>query len=272
MARPLKGGLAYFPHDVNASTDKKIEALRTLHGNNAYVFYFVMLEQIYQEPNFELDISDAETREEMIQILAKKVQVTVDEFKQLLDTALRWSCFDKKLFDEKGILTSNGIKKRAEPVLAKRQQMRDRYHSAKERISDAETTPETGSETSQSKEKKSKRKDKEYSHDSQEYLLAEYLFKKIRENNSTFKSPNLQKWAKDIDLMLQIDGRPPEEVKAVVSFAQTDSFWIPNILSAGKLRKQYDTLKMQMQQKNPKANLGSANSILGLDEGVTVEV
>lgn len=159
MARPLKDGLDYFPHDVNASTDKKIDALRTLHGNNAYVFYFVMLEQIYQEPNFELDISDAETREEMIQILAKKVQVTVDEFKQLLDTALRWSCFDKKLFDEKGILTSNGIKKRAEPVLAKRQQMRDRYHSAKERISDAETTPETGSETPQSKEKKSKVKE-----------------------------------------------------------------------------------------------------------------
>lgn len=247
MARPPKEGMDYFPHDVTASADKKIEALRALHGNNGYVFYFIMLEQIYQEANFELDISDAEMKEDMIQILARKIQITIDEFKQILNTALKWGCFDKKLFDEKGILTSDGIKKRAGLVLAKRRLMRDRYHQGKGKISDAETTPETRGETPQSK-RKVKDKDKEYGHDSAEYSLAEFLFSRIRENNSTFKEPDLQKWAHDMDLLLRIDKRPLEEVREIVNFAQSNDFWKTNILSAGKLRKQYDQLKMQRDQ------------------------
>jgi hypothetical protein len=59
MSRPIKEGLDYFPHDVNSSNDKKIEALRALYGNDGYAFYFIMLEQIYQEPNGDLDVSDA---------------------------------------------------------------------------------------------------------------------------------------------------------------------------------------------------------------------
>lgn len=158
MARPPKDGMDYFPHDVTASADKKIEALRALHGNNGYVFYFIILEQIYQESNFELDVSDAETREEMYQILAKRMLLTLDEFKAILNTALKWNCFDKKLFDEKYVLTSDGIKKRAGLVLAKRQKMRDKYQQGKQGISDAETTQETKEETPQSKGKYSKEK------------------------------------------------------------------------------------------------------------------
>ncbi|MEN6460817.1 MAG: DUF4373 domain-containing protein [Syntrophomonas sp.] len=158
MARPIKEGMDYFPHDANASSDKKIEALRAIYGNDGYAFYFIMLEQIYQEPNFELVISDAETKEEMIQILSRKVAVTPERFIQILNTALKWECFDKELYEQKGILTSNGIKKRAGVVLEKRQRMRDRYHQDKEEISDAETTSETKEETPQSKVKKSKEK------------------------------------------------------------------------------------------------------------------
>lgn len=165
MARPIKEGMDYFPHDVNASTDKKIEALRALYGNDGYAFYFIMLEQIYQEPSFELDVSDAETREEMWQILSRKIAITTDVFKQILKTALNWDCFDKELYNEKGILTSRGIKKRASIVTDKRDKMREKYQQTKAVVSDAETPPETKEETPQSKEKKkeSKSKDKNYS-------------------------------------------------------------------------------------------------------------
>lgn len=153
MARPIKEGMDYFPHDTNASTDKKIEALRAIHGNDGYAFYFIMLEQIYQEPNFELLISDAETREEMLQILSRKTAVTPEKFNQILNTAIKWGCFDKELYEQKGILTSNGIKKRAGVVLEKRNKMRVKYQQDKEIISDAETTQETKEETPQSKDK-----------------------------------------------------------------------------------------------------------------------
>lgn len=156
MARPRKEGMDYFPHDVDASSDEKIEALRALYGNDGYAFYFILLERIYRTPEFEVDVSDAETR----QILAKKVAVSPEKFDQILQTALKWSCFDKEEYEKRGVLTSPGIKKRAQVVVDKREKMRERY--AKQQVDEsdvvsaAEIEPETEAETPQSKVKKSK--------------------------------------------------------------------------------------------------------------------
>jgi len=154
MARPLKEGLDYFPHDTDALNDEKIEALRVLYGNDGYAFYFILLERIYRTPNFEINISDAET----IQILARKIAVTEERFSQILATALKWGCFDQKNYNERGVLTSNGIKKRASIVTKKREEMREKYHKIKDGVSDTGTSQETQPETPQSKEKESKEK------------------------------------------------------------------------------------------------------------------
>ena len=45
-----------------------------------------------------------------------------------------------------------------------------------------------------------------------------------------------------MNAILKLDKRDPEEVRAVIDFAQDDSFWRNNILSVEKLRKQYDQL------------------------------
>lgn len=152
MARPLKDGLDYFPHDTDAANDEKVEALRAIYGNDGYAFYFILLERIYRASNFELDISDAET----IQILARKTAVTIEKFNQMLSTALKRGCFDQQTYDERRVLTSNGIKKRASVVVKKREEMRVKYQKDKGIISDAETHQETQPETPQSKVKKSK--------------------------------------------------------------------------------------------------------------------
>jgi hypothetical protein len=159
MARPKKEGMDYFPHDTDAVNDEKIEALRMLYGNDGYAFYFILLERIYRTNDFELDVSDAETR----QILCRKVEVTPEKFDSMLETSLKWGCFDPEIYAERGVLTSNGIKKRADVVVQKRVRMREKYHQDKAGVSDAETSAETDAETPQSKEKKSKgkkRKDK----------------------------------------------------------------------------------------------------------------
>lgn len=165
MSRPQKEGMDYFPHDTDASNDEKVEALRSLYGNDGYAFYFILLERIYRTPQAELDISDAETGEETRRILAKKVAVTLEQFEKMLQTALKWGCFDKEAYTAKGVLTSPGIKKRAGIVLAKRDKMRARYQSEQQDISDAETgqksgrnSAETGEETPQRKVKESKGK------------------------------------------------------------------------------------------------------------------
>jgi len=154
MARPRKEGLDYFPHDVHMSTDKKVKALRIMYGNDGYTFFNIALEMIYQEPNFELDISDAET----IQILASNVEVTTQKLSEMIATAIKHGCFDKERYTNDGVLTSNGIIKRAEVVTKKRIAMRDKYDK---KVSYAETSQETMSEMPQSKVKESKRKVKD---------------------------------------------------------------------------------------------------------------
>jgi hypothetical protein len=139
MARPRKEGMEYFPHDTDAVSDEKIEALRALYGNDGYAFYFILLERIYRTSSFELDVSDAETR----QILARKVGVTLQKFEEMLSTALKHGCFDRREYEDRQVLTSNGIKRRAEPVVRKRHNQREKYTSEATRVSAAETMPET---------------------------------------------------------------------------------------------------------------------------------
>lgn len=151
MARPRKEGMDYFPHDVHMSTDKKVKALRIVYGNDGYTFFNIALEMIYQEPNFELDVSDAET----IQILASNVEVTVQKLSEMIATAVKHGCFDKERYNNDGVLTSNGILKRAEVVINKRVAMRDKYDK---KVSDAETQPEMPQSKVKGKERESKEK------------------------------------------------------------------------------------------------------------------
>jgi len=81
------------------------------------------------------------------------------------------------------------------------------------------------------------------------YLLSQLLCDLILARNPKFKKPNLEAWAKDIDRMIRIDKRDPKDIEAVIKWCQADSFWQDNILSAGKLRKQYDQLYLKMGKK-----------------------
>ena len=147
MSRPRSQGLAYFPHDTDALSDEKVERLTILDGSKGYMFYFGLLERIYRQPDFELDISDPETR----QILAIKLCITNAEFEAILKTALKCGCFDPAIYNERRCLTSAGIKKRANVVIEKRLRMRDLYKSKK--VSDAGTSAviaKTTAETPQS--------------------------------------------------------------------------------------------------------------------------
>lgn len=90
-------------------------------------------------------------------------------------------------------------------------------------------------------------KDKKYYVEgSDELRLASFLLEEIRKNQPSFKEPNLQAWAKEIDLMVRRDGRTPERIEGVIRWCQGDAFWWKNILSVSKLRKQFDRLEAEM--------------------------
>ena len=98
-----------------------------------------------------------------------------------------------------------------------------------------------------------------FTSDSIEYRLANYLLKFILKRNPNHKKPNIQSWSKQIDLMLRIDKRHPDDIKAVIEWCQNDTpekqpegnwkGWANNILSTAKLREKFDQLYLKVQDK-----------------------
>jgi hypothetical protein len=66
--------------------------------------------------------------------------------------------------------------------------------------------------------------------------------------------------------MVEKDKRDRREICEVIRFSQNDEFWYPNIQSAKKLRKHYNTLLVQMK-KPPKKTTRQHN----LDRNVADE-
>lgn len=94
-----------------------------------------------------------------------------------------------------------------------------------------------------------------FGEDDIQFQLSSLLRKKILENLPSARVPKpnptgLEKWAIEVDRMLRLDGRTPDEIRKVINFAQNDSFWRSNILSMKKLREKWETLVLQSQRKN----------------------
>lgn len=86
--------------------------------------------------------------------------------------------------------------------------------------------------------------------------LADQLISRIAANNpggkvakltTAKRSELIQKWAKHVQRMREIDGHTHDEIQAVITWCQGDSFWRSNILSTEKLREQWEKLTAKMQ-------------------------
>lgn len=87
---------------------------------------------------------------------------------------------------------------------------------------------------------------KEFSPTSDEVRLSNLLFNLMKKNNPDVKKPNMNTWHREIDLMMRIDKRHPEAIERIIALSQADPFWRTNILSAGKLRSQFDQLSVKL--------------------------
>ena len=60
----------------------------------------------------------------------------------------------------------------------------------------------------------------------------------------------MQKWCDDINKINRIDKRDWKEIEIIIYWCQKDKFWQNNILSANKLRKQFETLALKFKNSN----------------------
>lgn len=102
-----------------------------------------------------------------------------------------------------------------------------------------------------------------------EYKLADMLYQKILLNDDKTKKPNLYKWAEHIDRLIRIDKRSVEDIKSVINYATSDSFWMSNVLSTNKLRQQFPKLYLKVKEGS---NSGRNNSNFKQVKGSIEEV
>jgi hypothetical protein len=87
------------------------------------------------------------------------------------------------------------------------------------------------------------------------------------------KTELLAKWADHVRLMREVDKHSEQDISAVIDWCQSDTFWRNTILSAEKLRKQWDQLIARMGSKAPSAKRPAAEQpkLTFLIDGVEVE-
>lgn len=93
--------------------------------------------------------------------------------------------------------------------------------------------------------------------DEADRAIAQWMFGLIRKLNPDHKPPNLDAWANTVRLMREQDQRVPEDIRAVFAWANADPFWQVNILSAEKLRAQFDQLNLKRRGSHGKPSAGS---------------
>jgi hypothetical protein len=95
--------------------------------------------------------------------------------------------------------------------------------------------------------------------------LANYLAERIQSNGS--KKPTVTKaWIDDMRLLVERDGRTPEQVYAAIDWCQQDAFWRSNILSPGKLRAKYDQLRLRASTQHEQAQPKGLATLIAMRE------
>ena len=93
--------------------------------------------------------------------------------------------------------------------------------------------------------------------------LSKLLLREIQQHIPSYKVKNMERWANDFRLMMEVDKREGKEIQDLIIFAQRHNFWYKNILSPGKLREKYYRLLMDMNEE--KGIKSKSNSWAGSD-------
>ena len=104
MARLEKRGLDYFSHDTDMFFDTKMKYIRAKHKLLGYAVYNRLLEIIYRDKGYYLDLSD-----EYILILSDELRISQVELETIINDFIERELFSKSKFDDYQILTSKRV-------------------------------------------------------------------------------------------------------------------------------------------------------------------
>lgn len=233
----------YFSHDSNARHDLKIQALRSVYGIKGYGMYWIIIEMMRDSSDYSLPYN----QKFAYLALSRELESTVDEVKVFINDCIYefglFICNDNEFW-------SDSLKRRMELYDSKRAVNRE---NGKKGGRPPKIKIEESSDliVPEKIKKQSTKKQVELSEGTID--LCNLLIEKICLNNINAKIPNdITSWLLEIDKLIRIDCYGIEDIKKVINWSQTDSFWKTNILSAGALRKQFGKLILQSKNKTLK--------------------
>lgn len=183
MARPLKTGLDYFPLDT--VLDMKVSYLEAEHSLTGFAIWIKLLQVIYQNESGEFDYSQVLRR----RIHAKLWKIPEELLENIVKTCVEIGLFDKEAFDERQVLTSNGIKQRIDSIGGMRKRARERSEARWQAQKESPPTPPPRNKTKgkeiESKVKRLHRSSAKNSEESQMCVIGDY-FRCTEEEKATF--------------------------------------------------------------------------------------
>lgn len=262
MARPKKQGVDYFPLDVHL--DNKFKFIEIKFGLEGFATVIKMMQKIYAN-RYYCDWGDDEQL-----LFSDEHRIDFDKLQLITKECIERDIFNKNLYEKYKILTSKGIQKRYKEIVRRRinVEMVDDYllidgsfgisNEVNDDINPSSSSQNDGKSTQskvkESKVNKSNTSGSKFKFETHHMKLAELLFKEMKKNNDEVKEPNFKDWANTFRLMMERDGRKGVDIQNIILFSQSHDFWSMNILSAIKLRKQFDRLFMEMNKQTKKSN------------------
>lgn len=242
----------YFSHDSNARHDYKIQALRSVYGVRGYGMYWIIIEMMREQNNYNLPLSD-----KIIFIaISREFECTLDEAKKFIHDCI----YEFGLFvSSETHFWSDSLKQRMELAEVKRIANQQNGLKGGRPRKEQQEQPQEASQQLESvevkpiKQKSIRTKNATIAQDAEEseevVFLTDLLVSEIKKNNPQAKTPiNISNWRNDIRLLLA-DGYTFTQIDSMIRWTQSDDFWKSNILSAKKLREKSSTLILQMQRK-----------------------
>jgi len=104
MARKGQVGIDYFSHDVDMLSDRKIKLLKAKHGLIGYAVYLRLLEELYQDKGYYLEIN-----EDFNILFSDDNNLDLNVYILILNDCINHELFDIKIFEKYSILTSKRI-------------------------------------------------------------------------------------------------------------------------------------------------------------------
>lgn len=118
MSRPQKNNAEYFSHDVGMRDHRKVRMVRAKHWNEWYAIFCMMLEVLADSEGFVIHIDDIQ-----MELLSNDFMIDIENMKKIIETLKRVWLIQ---YEWNTIFNENLIE-RMQPLLKKRELMRDRY-------------------------------------------------------------------------------------------------------------------------------------------------